>query len=268
MLNIIIITQDDPFYIPIFFKELFKHNISGNFELKGVVIQLPLGKKSIRKLLSQMLNFYGFINFFVIGVKFVLLKSLNYIAVKIFKGKFFGAFSVEHVIRKNDIKILYLKDVNSPDSLQYLKTFNIDVIFSIAASQIFKKDILGLPSKGCFNIHTSKLPKNRGMMPNFWSLYNYDNEPVSAITIHKMNEKLDDGEILLQREFNLNPKESLDSLIRKTKKMSAQLFLEAMKILDRNVQNFRKNDSTQASYHTFPTKEDVKKFKAKGLKLR
>ena len=209
MLNILLVTQDDPFYVPIFFKELFN-------------------KKKFGKLISQMFGFYGLSNFLIIGTKFVIYKLLNYIAINLFDGKFPGIFSVEHIIRKNNLNVIQIGNINSKKSLDFLESLNPDIIFSIAASQIFKKDVLKLPAIGCFNIHTSKLPKNRGMMPNFWSLYNYEEDHVSAITIHKMNEKLDDGDILLQAEFNLDPNESLDSLIKRTKKMSADTFLKAI----------------------------------------
>ncbi|MCL5027590.1 MAG: hypothetical protein M1480_01075 [Bacteroidetes bacterium] len=268
MLKVLLVTQDDPFYIPIFFKELFKEDISRKFELLGIIIQPPLGKKSIKKLIIQMLNFYGLFIFFVLGTKYVVYKLLNFIAVKVFNGKFPGIFSVEHILRKKDLRIIKIKNINAKESLVFLSSFEVDIIFSIAASQVFKKGILELPKLGCFNIHTSKLPKNRGMMPNFWSLYNYDKEPYSAITIHKMNENLDDGEILLQEEFKLDPIESLDTLIKKTKKISAEIFLKAIDMLGNKKIDLIKNDSTMATYNSFPNKEDVLRFKAKGLKLR
>lgn len=268
MLNILLVTQDDPFYVPVFFKKLFESDISAKFNLLGIIIQPPLGKKSLRKLLIQMLNFYGIYNFIEIGMKFVFFKVLNFIAVNMFKGKFPGIFSVEHIVRKKNIRIINIKNINSKDSLTFLKSLNIDVIFSIAASQIFKKDILGLPNLGCFNIHTSKLPKNRGMMPNFWSLFNSDKDSVSAVTIHKMNEKLDDGEILIQKEFKLDPDETLDSLIKRTKRLSAEAFLQSIDLLDSKSFSLIENDASNASYNSFPTKENVLRFKKKGLKLR
>ena len=267
MLNVLLITQDDPFYIPIFFKELLKADISNKFSLLGIIIQPPLGKKSVKKLIIQMLDFYGYQRFFIIGTKYIIYKVFNFIAVSIFKGKFPGIFSVEHIIRKNEVNIIQIKNINSQKSLDYLRTLNIDIVFSVAASQIFKKGILELPRIGCFNIHTSKLPMNRGMMPNFWSLYNYDKDPVSAITIHKMNEKLDDGDILIQKEFGLDPEESLDTLIKRTKKMSVETFLKAIELLNEQSVNFIKNDPDRASYNTFPKKEDVLRFKEKGLKI-
>jgi methionyl-tRNA formyltransferase len=268
MVKILLVTQNDPFYVPIFFKELFRNDISDKIELTGIIIQSPLGKKSIKKLISQMLGFYGLFNFLITGLKYVIYKLLNFTAVKIFNGKFPGVFSVEHILRKKNQNIIEIKNINSRESLEYLKFLNIDVIFSIAASQIFKKGILELPKLGCYNIHTSKLPKNRGMMPNFWSLYNYDIDPVSAVTIHKMNEALDDGDILLQEEFQLNQSESLDSLIRRTKKLSAEVFMKAIEIISIGEPELLKNDPSNATYHTFPTKGDVSRFKEKGFKLR
>ena len=268
MLKTILVTQDDPFYVLIFFKELLKNDLIQKFDLKGVVIQPPLGKKSKKKLIKQMLDFYGYWNFMVIGFKYIFFKILNVLSVEIFKGNFPGTFSVEHLMLKNNIKIFELRNINSEDSISFLKSLDLDVIFSIAASQIFKEDVLKLPKLGCFNLHTAKLPKNRGMMPNFWSLYNYDTNQTSAITIHRMNQELDDGEILLQSEFELDPKETLDSLITRTKKMSVNTFLAAIDLLNNGNVTYTPNDSKFATYNTFPKKEDVKKFKAKGLKLR
>ncbi len=268
MLRILLVTQDDPFYVAIFFKELLKHNLSLSFDLIGVVIQPPLGKKSLKKLINQMIDFYGYWNFIVFGFKYVGYKTLNLIAVKLFKGKFAGGFSVEHILLKNNVRVIELKNINNEESINYLKSLNLDIIFSIAASQIFKEKILNLPKIGCFNIHTSKLPKNRGMMPNFWSLFNYENDPISAVTIHKMNKELDDGEILLQKYFDLDPKESLDALIRRTKMLSVEAFLEAISILSGKNLTLLTNDSKFATYNTFPTREDVKKFMQKGYRLR
>lgn len=267
MLRVVIVTQDDPFYLPIFFNHLLKQDINKRFVLKGIIVQPPLGKKSIKKLVQQMLQFYGFGNFIMVGVKYVVFKILGFIAVTIFQGKFPGVFSARHVILKKGYKVIEIKNINSREAIDLLKALEIDIIFSVAASQIFKKEILELPGLSCYNIHSSKLPKNRGMMPNFWSLYNYDQDPISAVTIHKMNEKLDDGQILIQQKFKLDPKEPLDKLIRRTKKISVEVFLKAIDLLKTDSPVFIENDSSKATYHTFPNREDVIRFESKGLKI-
>lgn len=267
MLKVLLVTQDDPFYIPIFFKELLSKKIAEKFHLIGVVIQAPLGKRSIKKLFRQMLDFYGLRNIITVGIKYVVYKILAIIATKFFHGKFPGVFSTRHVLLKKGFSIIELGNINSKESIEMINKLGVDIIFSVAASQIFKKEILELPRLGCFNIHTSKLPKNRGMMPNFWSLYNYDKDPVSAITIHKMNEKLDDGKILIQEAFRLNPEEPLERLIRRTKKISADVFLKAIDQLNTGSFSPIENDSSMSTYNTFPTREDVLKFESKGLKI-
>jgi methionyl-tRNA formyltransferase len=192
---------------------------------------------------------------------------MNAIAVKVFKGKFPGAFSLEHLLLKEGWNIIHITDVNSLEFHQLIEPMELDLLVSVAASQKLKQALLSKPRYGCINIHNANLPKNRGMLPNFWSLYHYDTEPISAMTVHKMNEKLDDGPIVLQKEFELNPQESLDNLIIKTKQLNAPVLLEAIQMFKNGEPEYLANDASQATYNTFPTKEDVKKFKAKGLRL-
>ena len=238
-----------------------------NINVQGVSIQATLGKKSILVLFKQMFEFYGFLNFIILGLRYSYQKVLNLFAVKIFKGNLWGAYSLEHYFLKHKWNIISIKDINSGESLEYLKRLNLDLIVSVAASQIFKKDVLELPKYGCINIHNARLPKNRGMMPCFWALLNYDKEPYSAMTIHRMNEKLDDGEIILQEEFKLDPNESLYDLLVRTKKMNAHLLMKVLDIYRKGELEYQPNDASLSTYHSFPTKNDVKKFKAKGLKL-
>lgn len=266
-MRFIIVTQDDPFYIPHFFKEFDRIFIDKNLELLGVVIQTPLGKKSLYELIIQMYNFYGFYGFIKIGLKYSIYKLLNIIAVKIFKGRFPGVFSLKHFLLKKNYKILDITNINSKKSVEQLKEMNLDLIVSVAASQKFREKVISIPKFGCINIHNSRLPKNRGMLPNFWALYNSDTTPLSGITVHKMNASLDDGPIVLQEDLLLDSKESLNKLIIRTKKRNAHLILRAVKMFIGGEPPLLQNDSSLATYNTFPTKKDVELFKKKGLKL-
>jgi len=213
-LNVLFITQDDPFYVPQFFREfvaICQGDAARNVRIKGVVIQAPLGKKSLRALVSQMLGFYGWFDFLRMGIRFAFSKVMNKIAVKLFHGRFPGAFSVEHVLLKAGWPILHTRSVNTPEFREQIAPLQLDLIQSVAASQKFGADLLKAPRYGCINIHNAKLPLNRGMLPNFWSLYNTDREPVSGMTIHLMNEKLDES-----RQFAARVQESTYSLSVKT----------------------------------------------------
>jgi len=266
MIKILVVTQNDPFYIPCFFKEFIKI-LPKEIKVEGLVIQRPFGKKSIIVLFMQMWNFYGPWNFIRVGFKFVYVKLFcKIIPTRYLKNKL-GVVSLERMVREAKWKTIEIQDINSLVSINMLMEMNLDLIVSVAASQKFKREILKVPRYGCINVHVAKLPKNRGMMPNFWSLYNYDKERISAITVHKMNDELDDGPIILQEEFVLNEKESLHTLIKRTKVLSAHSVVKAILLYTNGEPKYIQNDTSLATYNSFPTKADVRSFKAKGLNL-
>jgi methionyl-tRNA formyltransferase len=266
-MNILFVTQDDPFFIPQFFDEFFALLEDDRIHVCGVVIQAPLGTSSLARLTRRMLDFYGWAQFIRVGVRFAACKALNAIAVGLFRGRFPGVFSLEHFLLKNRVRILRCADVNDPAFVEHLRSLDLDLIVSVAASRKFGTALLGAARHGCINVHNSKLPKNRGMLPNFWSLYNYETEPVSGMTVHAMNDCLDDGPIVLQEELPLDPAESLDRLIARTKRLNARLVLKAIALYRHGTPPLSPNDRAHATYNAFPTRADVQRFRAKGLKL-
>ncbi len=260
-LNIVFVTQNDPFYVRIFFEE-FLRICERRDEIKAVVIAPAMGKKSFGALLRQMLDFYGPINFVRVGIKYVFYK----IAAKLPRGLRLGRFySVEQVCNQYGVRVLHIANINSPDFLQQLAPWNVDLIVSVAAPQIFREGLISLPRRGCINIHNAKLPKYRGMLPNFWQMYN--GEKVVGTTIHRINAGLDDGDILLQKETPIEAGESLDALIRRTKCLGAHFMVEALNKFREGEPQGLPNLKEEATYFTFPTRADVKEFRRRGYRL-
>jgi methionyl-tRNA formyltransferase len=266
-MNIVFVTQDEPFFVPHFFVEFFAHLRDDRIKVSGIVIQAPLGNRSLARLMRQMLDFYGGPHFIRVGARYVGFKLMNAIAVGLFRGRFPGMFSVEHFLLKNHLGILRCEDVNSAAFVDRLRSLDLDLIVSVAASRKFGKELLSVARYGCINVHNSRLPRNRGMLPNFWSLYHYETEPVSGMTVHAMNDSLDDGPIVLQEDLRLDPAESLDSLIVRTKRLNAHLVLRALSLYHRGTPPLTPNDRAHATYNRFPTRADVERFRAKGLRL-
>ena len=69
-LNILFITQEDPFYVQLFFEEFLK-NFRDPSRIKGVIICSTLGKNSLLQLAKQMLNFYGIFGFMLMSSKYI-----------------------------------------------------------------------------------------------------------------------------------------------------------------------------------------------------
>jgi methionyl-tRNA formyltransferase len=264
-LKILFVTQEDPFYVPQFFREFASVFDPQQVDVVGVIVQKTLGKRSFKELLVRLWRFYGPRDFILVGALYVIFTMLNTIAV-LFQGRFPGSFSVTHVALKARWKIIECPDVNAPSFIASVKHEGIDLMVSVAASQIFSDQLLSAPRLGCINVHNSLLPKNRGMMPNFWALSNIDSESVSGMTVHMMNEALDDGPIILQRPLPLDRNESLHHLMKRTKRLNAHLVIEALSILQGGVV-LQPNNRSEATYNTFPNKEDVRRFRQKGLRV-
>ena len=259
--NIVLITQDDPFYVRLFFEE-FLRNYKKLDEIKGVIIAQTMGKKSLFKLAQQMYNFYGPIDFLKMGSKYVTYKLFSILPGFIKKN---GAHSLAQICTHYGIDVICRSDINSKEFLDSLERMNLDLIISVAAPVIFEKDLIQLPKWGCINIHNAKLPKYRGMMPNFWQMYHHEKRV--GITIHEINPKIDDGRIILQKDVDIHPNETLDSLIKRTKKIGAHYMIEAINMIKSGNVNYIENVATEGSYFSFPTRENVKGFKRKGKRL-
>ncbi|MEJ2254103.1 MAG: formyltransferase family protein [Nitrospirota bacterium] len=257
----IFVTQDDPFYVMSFFEE-FLGSYGRLGEVEGVVICSAMGKRRITRLMGQMYGFYGPVDFFRMGMRYASSKALARAPAALRGGR---SLDLTQLCRAHEIRVVHTDEVNSPAFLHTLREINPDLIVSVAAPVIFKKAVIELPRYGCINIHNATLPKYRGMMPNFWQLYH--GEKKVGITIHEINEGIDDGGILLQREVDVLPGETLDSVIRRTKKLGAHLMIEALEAIKAGNVRYMENASSEATYYSFPTREDVREFRRRGRRI-
>lgn len=259
--NIVFITQDDPFYVRCFFEEFFKIYPYPQ-EIKTVAIQSSMGKKSTWTLAKQMYTFYGLIDFFRMSLRYAGVKTLSGLSRFYRKSDWLG---LKQLCKVHNIEVLHQNDIHESEFLAELRSRDLDLIISVAAPTIFHKELIDLPRLGCINIHHAPLPRYRGMMPNFWQLYNGEKEV--GITIHKINPKVDQGEIILQGQVPIKPGESLDALIKRTKQLGAHFMIEAIEIVRNGRIKFKENRPEEGSYFSFPTREDVRMFRTKGYRL-
>jgi methionyl-tRNA formyltransferase len=257
----IFITQDDPFYVRCFFDEFFRLYPDLR-EIKGVVIQRPMGKRSAGALARQMLHFYGPVDFLRVGARYAKVKVLRRV----------GAFNhtrewldLSGVCSSYRLTVVTQDKLHQPEFLDLLRGLDLDLIVSVAAPSIFKPALIDVPRLGCINIHHAPLPRYRGMMPNFWQLYH--REKAVGITIHRINPKIDEGEIILQKQVPVEPGESLDALIRRTKRLGAHYMVEAIDLVKTGKVEWKENRPEDGSYFSFPTKEDMRRFRAMGHRL-
>ena len=260
-MKVLFITQDDPFYVREFFDELASQG-GGNVDIAGVDIAPPMNKKSVGALARQMLDFYGPVDFVRMGIRFVMSRVGTKLPAALLGRR---GFSVAQVARNAGWSVNHVANVNDDAYVESVKARGIDVVVSIAAPQIFKAPLIAAPRLGCINIHNAKLPQYKGMLPNFWQMY-HGNRSV-GVTVHRIDETIDGGEILLQDETDILPGESLDNLIRRTKRAGVGFVLRVLEQLRSGTTQPVSVEGEESSYFTFPTRKDVIEFRKRGYKL-
>ena len=260
-MRVVFISQDDPIYVREFFDELFRLD-HDDIEIVEIVLAPAMGKQTLSGLISQMWQFYGPIDFIRMGVRFVATK----IAIRLPRFLRVGrAFSIGQLAEAFGVPVRYGQNLNDPVFVEWISDKKIDVVVSVAATQIIKKDLIDAPRLGCINIHNGKLPRYRGMLPNFWQMY--DGQPTSGTTVHRMNERIDDGAILAQSETAIDPGDSLDAVIRRTKRSGAKAILDVLRQMRDGTCVEIENKKDDSSYHSFPTAQDIREFRRRGYKL-
>lgn len=109
----------------------------------------------------------------------------------------------KRLAERHGIPVLQPTRLRDPAFQDALRAFAPDLGVVAAYGRILPRDVLDLPRFGCINVHASLLPRHRGAAPIQWSILAGDAE--TGITIMRVAEELDAGDILLQRSIPLRP---------------------------------------------------------------
>ena len=259
-LRIHIITEHDPFYLTVFFREFFEHLPRDGFVVTGLDITATLNQKSPLPLARKLLDFFGPIDFLRLGVRYAMVSMLNLLLpAQVYPG------NIERIAAHHGVKTRTVPNVNDPAYVEGLQALQPDLLISVAASQIFRSDLLAVPRLEAINIHTGKLPLYRGMLPVFWQML--DQRPSITITIHTMTREIDLGDILLEREVPLGGDRTLDLVIRKMKLHGARALVDLLERYRSGSIQRVPMDRSQEGYRPFPRRADAVAFRRLGYRL-
>lgn len=247
-MKIILVTQDDPFYSPLFIREFLKTNLSS---VEAVIILPTLNQKD-QNLYKLLMSFYGFWGFSKLGME-IMGAGIKNIFTK--------DATTESILKKNNIPYFHTNNINNPDAISKVKEISPDLIVSIGAPQIFKKEILSLPPKGCINIHESLLPEYKGVFPLFWQLLHGEKE--LGISVHVMDEKIDEGNIIRQTTFKPENM-SFHQLMKIAYVKAANMLKDVLSDFD---ETKFKVPGSEGSYFSLPDAQSIRKFKQKGYRV-
>lgn len=134
------------------------------------------------------------------------------------------------------------KDINKYKIfISKLKLLKIDFIISNSYSMLITEDILSIVKYNSINIHWSLLPKNRGPNPMQWAIIK--NEKYTGITIHKMDNSIDTGAILIQKKVKIKTEDTWVTLRNKLILKSKSIIKKCLvKIINGNIRSINQNN--------------------------
>lgn len=153
-----------------------------------------------------------------------------------------------------ELKLKVYQPENREELTATLKDLEADFFVVFAYGMIFSKEILSMPKYAALNIHTSLLPKYRGASPIQQALLNGDEE--TGVTIMRMDQKMDTGDIYLLKRLPIETTENLITLTQKLAILSGSIIVHALRDIEEGILKPIKQNEGKASYCKKINKDD------------
>ncbi len=142
----------------------------------------------------------------------------------------------------------------SKEGVKELKALDADIFITAAYGQILSDEILSLPKYGIINVHASLLPKYRGSSPIHHAIIN--GETKTGITIMQTAKSVDSGDIIYQKELDINPDDTTSTLFDKLSKLGASVIVDVLNSIEDCTAVYTPQDHNQATHYPMLSKKD------------
>lgn len=153
---------------------------------------------------------------------------------------------VKRVALDKNILLFQPDRIADLDFVRNVKELSPDLIVVVALGKVLPLEVLSIPKQGCVNIHFSLLPRYRGPAPVQWALLNGDS--TTGVSSIFMNEEVDAGEIILQREVAINGEDNYVTLVEKLCKVGIVLLEETLDLIRLEKANPYPQDKSGVTY--------------------
>lgn len=133
----------------------------------------------------------------------------------------------KYAVEKN-LHLLQPERLKDPTFQDELERLNAD-LFVVVAFRMLPKSVWDIPKKGTVNLHGSLLPQYRGAAPINWAVIN--GEVKTGVTTFFINEKIDTGDLLLQKEMEISPNETAGEVHDRMMHLGAETVIETIKMI-------------------------------------
>jgi methionyl-tRNA formyltransferase len=161
---------------------------------------------------------------------------------------------VKETALKLDLSLMQPEKASVPSALAEIRRLKPDCAAVVAYGQILSRDFLALPQMGCINLHPSLLPRHRGPTPIQSSIL--ADERKTGVTTILLDEGVDTGDILLQKDIDISEDDTTGSLHDKLADLGAGLMVETLDAVERRDITPRPQNESDATLTRKITKED------------
>ena len=161
----------------------------------------------------------------------------------------------EYALKKN-IELLQPKNLKDQSFVEKIKNFKPDFII-VVAFRMLPKVIWSIPNLGTINLHASLLPDYRGAAPINWALIN--GEKYTGVTTFFIDDKIDTGDILLQKRIKINKTDNAEDLHNSLSKIGSLLMFETInKVVNNSIKPIKQGSNKIYKTAYKLNKENVK----------
>jgi methionyl-tRNA formyltransferase len=137
---------------------------------------------------------------------------------------------VKEFALSNNLNVQQPTKIRTDEALALFASAEADAAIVVAYGRILPPSFLRAPRRGCINVHFSLLPNYRGAAPVNWAIVR--GESTTGVTTMQMDEGMDTGAILLQRETKIAETETAPELMKRLAETGAGLLSETLARLD------------------------------------
>lgn len=170
------------------------------------------------------------------------------------RGQQIQATPIKRLAAERGVPVVQPVKVKTDELPAQLRSWAPDLAVVAAYGRILPASVLELPPFGCVNVHASLLPKYRGAAPIQWALL--QGETVTGVTIMRMNERMDEGDMLLQRSTPIGPDEPYGALQARVALLGAEALMDALAALHAGTLQATPQDDARATYAPMIRKHD------------
>ena len=180
------------------------------------------------------------------------------------KKKKYDYSEVKKYALENDLPLFQPEKIR--EDYQTILDLDVDLIVTAAYGQIIPKTLLDYPKYKCINVHGSLLPKHRGGAPIQRSIINGDKE--TGVTIMYMAEKMDAGDMLMQRSIPILDSDTQDTMFDKLSKLGAEMINVLIdNLINNNISPVKQDESLVTFSYNLTKQDELVTFDKDAIKV-